>query len=115
VEPFYFEFFVAPLGLLVVVLVASVYYCARREEIARKKTNKLVQSYVKEKARQQELTNKELANLEKLLENKSIDKATFERLKKVLMMNKTKQGEEATDLLNYAISQKSRHARKAAA
>jgi len=101
VESFYFNFFIVPLGTLVAILVASVYYYANKEEISRRKTKKLVQSYIKEKAKQRELMNKELANLEKLLENKSIDKNTCERLKKVLVvMNEKKKG-ETMDLLNY--------------
>jgi len=103
--PLYFDYFVAPLAVLVVVLGASVYYYAHKAKIARRKTRRLLQSYIKEKAKQQTLINKQLANLEKLLENKSIDEETFERLKKMLMMNEKKQ-EEATNLINYITSHK---------
>jgi hypothetical protein len=106
VEPFFFNFFVLPLGILVAILVASLYYYAKREEIARRKTKKLMQSYIKEKAKQKALVNKELANLNELLENNSIDEDTHERLKKLLMMTHKKEQGEITGLLDYVSAEK---------
>jgi hypothetical protein len=96
-----YAMFVLPLGILVIVLVASVYYYANKEAIARRKTKKLVQAYIKEKAKQQEGMNKELANINKLFENKSIDKETCERLKNVLIVMNEKKREETMDILKY--------------
>lgn len=87
-------------------LVAAVYYYANKEEIAKKKTKKLVQTYIKEKAKQKEAMNKELARIDKLFEEKSIDKETCERLKNVLIVMNAKESEETTDLLNYVKSGK---------
>lgn len=104
-EAFYFEFFVLPLGLLVFVLVVAVYYFARKEEIARKKTRKLIQSYFKEKAKEQEHVKRELINMQRLLENKSIDNDTYKRLKKVLVTMHEKRA-ETNDLIDYVKSKK---------
>jgi uncharacterized membrane protein YhiD involved in acid resistance len=106
VEAFYFTFFVLPLGIIVVVLVASIYYYAHKEEIARRKTKKLVQAYVKEKAKRQEAVNRELAKIDKLFEDKSIDKETCERLKNVLIVMHEKEREETTDILKYVTNNK---------
>jgi len=98
-EASYFTFFVLPLGILVVILGASVYYYANKGEIAKRKTKKFMQACIKEKAKQQEAMNKELAKIDKLLENKSIDKETCERLKNVLIVMNKKKRAETTDLL----------------
>jgi len=100
-ETFYFNFIVLPLGILVVVLIASVYYYANKEESTRRKTKKLIQAYIKEKVKQQEAMNKELAKIDKLLENKLIDKETCERLKNVLLVIAEKKREETMDFLKY--------------
>jgi uncharacterized membrane protein YhiD involved in acid resistance len=102
----YFDFFVLPLGILVVVLVVSVYHFARKEEKARNKTRKLIQSYVEEKAKEQMAMNKELANLQKMLDNKSIDKSTYERLKNVLVTMHNKERAETSDLVDYVKSKR---------
>ena len=100
-EASYFTFFIVPLGIIVAILIATVYYYAKKEEITRRKTKKLVQAYIKEKAKQQEAMNKELANIDKLFENKSIDKETCERLKNVLIMMNEKKREETMGILKY--------------
>ena len=98
-DAFYFNFFVLPLGILVVVLVVSVYYYANKEETARKKTRKLVQAYLKEKVRQQKVMNRELAKIDKLLEDKLIDEETCERMKNLLMITNEEKREETMGLL----------------
>jgi uncharacterized membrane protein YraQ (UPF0718 family) len=100
-EASYFTFFIVPLGIIVAILIATVYYYAKKEEITRRKTKKLVQAYIKEKAKQQKAMNKELAKIDKLFENKSIDKETCERLKNVLTMMNEKKREETMDILKY--------------
>jgi hypothetical protein len=100
-ETFYFNFFVLPLGIIVAILVATVYYYAHKEQIARRKTKKLIQAYIREKARQRQAFNKEIAKIDKLFENKSIDEETCERLKHVLtVMNEKKRG-KTKDILEY--------------
>jgi uncharacterized membrane protein YraQ (UPF0718 family) len=100
-EASYFNFFIVPLGIIVAILIATVYYYAKKEEITRRKTKKLVQAYIKEKAKQQEAVNNELAKIDKLFENKSIDKETCERLKNVLIVMNEKKREETMDILKY--------------
>ena len=100
-EIFYFYFFILPLGIIVIGLVAAVYYYANREEIAKRKTKKLVKAYIKEKAEQKEAMNKELAKIDKLFEEKSIDEETCERLKNVLIVMNAKENDETMDLLQY--------------
>jgi hypothetical protein len=97
----YFYFFILPLGIIVAVLVALVYHFAKKEEIAKKKTRKLVHTYIKERAKQQKTMNKELAKIDKLYEDKSIDKETCERLKNVLIVMNKKESKETMDLLTY--------------
>jgi len=105
-EPFYFYLFILPLGIIVAGLVAAVYYYANREEIAKKKTKKLMQAYIKQRAKQKSSMNKELAKIDKLFEEKSIDKETCERLKNVLIVMDAKENEDTTGLLEYVKSGK---------
>jgi hypothetical protein len=97
----YFYFFILPLGIIVIGLVAAVYYYAHKEEIATRKTKKLVQAYIKDKAKQKEAMNRELAKIDKLFEEKSIDEETCERLKNVLIVMNAKENKETMDLLQY--------------
>ena len=105
-EVSYFYLLILPLGLMVIGLVAGVYYYARREEIAKRKTKKLVQSYIKEKAKKKASMNKEIAKLDKLCEEKSIDEETCERLKNVLIVMNARENEQATELLQYVKNSK---------
>ncbi len=97
---------VLPLAIIVIVLVGVVYYFVHKERNARKKTTKLVHAFIQEKAKQQNAMNRELANLDKLLKNKSIDKETYDRLKNVLVTMNEKKGAETSDLLEYVTSKK---------
>jgi len=96
-----FYFLILPLGMIVIGLVAAVYYYAHKEEIAKRKTKKLVQAYIKEKAEQKKSMSKEIAKIDKLLEEKSIDEETCERLKNVLIVMNAKESKETVDLLQY--------------
>jgi hypothetical protein len=97
----YFYLFILPLGIIVAVLIALVYYYANKEEIAKRKTRKLVQDYIKERVQQQKAMNKELAKIDKLFGDKSIDKETCERLKNVLIVMNEKESKETMGLLKY--------------
>ncbi len=93
---------ILPLGIMVIGLVGAVYYYARREDVAKKKTKRLMQAYIKEKAKQKQSMNKELSKIDKLLEEKSIDEETCERLKNVLIVMNTKENDDqTTELLQY--------------
>jgi hypothetical protein len=92
-----FYFFILPLGIIVIGLVAAVYHYAHREEIAKGKTKKLVQAYIKEKAKQKEAMKKELAKIDKLFEEKSIDEETCERLKNVLIVMNARENKDTVD------------------
>ncbi|MCW4044308.1 MAG: hypothetical protein NWE94_02175 [Candidatus Bathyarchaeota archaeon] len=97
----YFYILILPLGILVVGLVAAVYYYAHREDIAKNKTRKLIQAYIKEKAKQKKALNRELAKIDKLFEEKSIDEETRERLKNVLIVMNEKESRDAMDIIEY--------------
>jgi len=99
-DAFYFIFVVLALGIFVVGAV-SVYYFVHKKQMARKKTTKLIQAFIMEKAEQRGAMNKELAKLYRLLENRSIDKETYKRLKNVLIVMDDKKGMQAEDLLDY--------------
>lgn len=100
-DAFDFNFFILPLGIIVAILVATAYYYARKEAIAKRKTKKLVQAYVKERANRQKAMSRELAKIDKLFEEKSIDKETCERLKNVVIVMNEKENQETMDLLKY--------------
>ena len=98
-DAFDFNFLVLPLGILVFALVAAIILISQREEIANKRKTRRIDAYFKEKAKQRQLLDKELADLEQLLRNKSIDKDTYKRLIKLVEMNEEKQ-EKTFDLLD---------------
>jgi predicted nucleotidyltransferase len=86
-ESFDFTFFVLPLGILVFVLVAGILCKVKKEEIEQERKGKRISAYLKERVKQRELVERELAHIDKLLKDKSIDKSTHERLKFVIRMN----------------------------
>ena len=96
---FDFDFIVLPLGILILTLVAAIILISQREEIAHKRKTMRIDAYFKEKAKQRHLVDKELADLEQLRRNKSIDEDTYKRLKKLVEMNEEKQ-EKTFDLLD---------------
>ena len=76
-ESSYFYLFVLPLGILVFALAPLVFYYAKREEFAHKKLKKLA-------CKQEETFTKQLEKLSELRKNKSMDRITYERLKRIL-------------------------------
>jgi len=62
-----------------------------------KKAVKLIQKYVKERVKENQLTNSQRERLAAQLQNKTIDKDTYKRLKNVLEINSIKQREEALE------------------
>jgi hypothetical protein len=104
-DAFYFNFVVLALGIFVVGAV-SVYYFVHKKQMARKKTTKLIQAFIMEKAKKRGDMNKELGKLDTLLENRSIDKETYRRLKNILIVMDDKKGMRAEDLLDYVTDKK---------
>lgn len=94
-EPTDFYYFVLPLAGLIALLVLVVLYHARKEERHKKKLAKLARAYMKDRLKQREIFAKQLEILDAQLRNKTIDKNTHARLKKVLEINSAKRSEEA--------------------
>jgi hypothetical protein len=83
-EASYFYALVLPLGIFVFLMSSLAFYYAKKEEIARKKWMELTRAEAEMAPEPEEMVDKELNGLEKLLQNKSIDHATYEQLRKVL-------------------------------
>ena len=98
-ESFDFTFFVLPLGILVFALVAGILFKVKKEEIEQERKVKRISAYLKELVKQRGLVERELAHIDKLLKDKSIDKSTHERLKFVIKMNEM-ENPEAIDALS---------------
>ncbi len=62
-----------------------------------KKAVKLIQKYVKERMKENQIINGQLERLDAQLENKTIDKDTYKRLRSVLEINSIMQREEALE------------------
>jgi regulator of replication initiation timing len=60
-------------------------------------TVKLIRKYVKERVKENQILNDQLERLDTQLENETIDKYTYERLRDVLEINSIKQREEALE------------------
>jgi len=57
---------------------------AKKEEIAHRKLQKTRRAYTKERTKQRERLNREVAGLDRLMQDKSIDEDTHARLNKIL-------------------------------
>ena len=58
---------------------------------------KLIRKYVKERVKKNQTLNDQLERLDAQLENNTIDKYTYERLRDVIELNSIKQREEALE------------------
>ncbi len=58
---------------------------------------KLIRKYVKERVKENQILNDQLERLDAQLENKTIDKYTYERLRDVLEINSVKHRDEALE------------------
>ena len=87
-DVFDFNFIVLPLGVMVFVLVAVVLFVVKRKEIEQEQKVRQIASYTKEKSKKRQLMERELAHLDELFEDESIDEDTRERLKFLVKMNK---------------------------
>ena len=90
---FDFNFIVLPLGVLVFLLVAGIMLIVKREEIAKDRKIRRIETVLKEKTKQRELMEKQIRELDVMYSSKSIDSDTHERLKTLIRMHEEKQEE----------------------
>jgi len=93
-EPSYFYSFVLPLGVLIGILACMVFLIARKEEKFEKAFQKLMNKYMENIREQEKIFAEEMEKLDVLLRDNSIDRNTYERLKKILEINLEKRFEE---------------------
>jgi hypothetical protein len=86
-NPFDFNFVVLPLGVSVFLLVAGIMLLLKKGEIARERKIKRIESVLKQKDKQHEMSEKQLKELDAMYENKAIDKDTHERLQTLIKMH----------------------------
>ena len=95
-DPADFYFFISPLAALVGILVVSVLYYARREERVDAELRQIKMEFQSGTLNKKEFDEKrkalmqsrvfaeELEKLQSLFENRSIDRETYSRLKKII-------------------------------
>jgi hypothetical protein len=95
-DPADFYFFISPLAALVGILAVSVLYYARREERADAELRQIKMEFQSGTLNKKEFDEKrkalmqsrvfaeELEKLQSLFENRSIDRETYSRLKKII-------------------------------
>ena len=101
-DSFDFAFVVIPLAILVFGLVAGILLLSKRQEIREKRR---INAYLRGKAKQKELLESQIGNLDHLYKNSSIDKDTYERLKTIVKMSVGKT-DESVDILSEPICEK---------
>lgn len=94
-DAFNFNFIVLPLGIIVFILAATVFYYAKKEEFAKRRALKIIRLYVNETKKQHKHHSDDIAHLNLLLKEKSIDKETYNRMKKLLEMSYEQKREDA--------------------
>ena len=92
-ESSYFYFLILPLAIFVFALASLVFYYAKREEFAHKKLKKLAD-------KQEETFTNQLDKLNELRKNKSIDRITYDRLKRILETDIRQKRKEAQEQLS---------------
>ena len=95
-----FYVFVLPMGVMVGTLVPLVFHYARSEERQKKKVAKLIRTYMRKRREQEKIFAQELERLQVLLRQKSIDKDTYVRLRKLLEMSRAHSYAESRDLMH---------------
>ncbi len=86
-NPSDFILFVLPLGILVFVLVAGILLIIKKEEIAKDRKIRRIYAYIKEKDEKRKLADKQVQELTSMLNSKSIDSDTYDRLKTLIEMH----------------------------
>jgi predicted Holliday junction resolvase-like endonuclease len=92
---FDFTIVVIPLAFIVFGLVACIILLSKRQEIEEKRR---VSAFQKGKAKQKELLESQMGNLDQLYQKESIDAETYERLKSIVRMSVEK-SDETVDVL----------------
>jgi hypothetical protein len=98
-NPSDFTFIVIPLGVIVFLLVAGIMLILKKEEIAKEKKVRRIESVLKEKDKQREMSKKQLRDLDVMYDNKSIDADTYKRLQAIVRMHEEKQEETEAVLM----------------
>jgi len=105
-DALYLYSFVAAVGAAVAILAICAYHFAKKEKVAQRRMKKLIQTYVKERAKQQKRIHDQLARLNELRKKNKIDENTYEYMKNVLLMDEKKRV-AANDLVAYVTNKKS--------
>jgi cell division protein FtsL len=92
---------IPPLVAVVAVLACVAIFFARKARGTKLEIKQLIDGYIQEKAKERQALNKELGNLDRLLNEKKIDQETYDRLKNVLMTMNEKKTMDAGDLFAY--------------
>jgi len=92
-EASHFYLLVLPLAIFVFALASLVFYYAKKEEFAHKKLKKLAH-------KQEETFTNQLEKLSELRKNKSIDRITYDRLKRILETDIQQKRKEAQEQLS---------------
>ena len=79
----------------------ALFHCAEKEEIAHRKLQKTRRAYIKERTKQQEHLNGEIAGLDKLLKEGSIDEDMYPRLKKLLEIGYEQKRRETREMYGF--------------
>jgi hypothetical protein len=96
-NPSDFAFFVLPLGVMVFLLVVGILFVVKKEEIEREKKIKRINAVLREKIKNRAHAAKQMQELNSMLDNQSIDRDTYNRLKTIVEMHEFE--EEAEEIL----------------
>ena len=79
----------------------ALFHYAGKEEVAQRKLQKTRRAYLKERTKQREHLNGEIARLDKLLKEGSIDKDIYPRLKKLLEIGYEQKRRETREMYGF--------------
>ncbi len=106
-QPIDFATVVLPLGLSIVLLVATILILeARKEKFQDKKIKRAIEKLTKEKLEKLETFKNQQAELNKMYESKSLDDDTYERLTKLMCLNMEQYDETMNSLLRESMANK---------
>jgi hypothetical protein len=104
-QPIDFATVVLPLGVSIVLLVATILILeSRKEKYQDKKIKRAIEKLTKEKHEKLETFKNQQAELNKMYESKSIDEDTYERLTKLMCLNMEQYDETMNSLLRESMS-----------
>jgi len=79
----------------------TLFHYAEKEENAYRKLQKTRQAYIKERTKQREHLTREIASLDRLLKESSIDEDIYVRLKKLLEMGNEQKRQETREIFGF--------------